>query len=115
MSLSQKYTWKDFLKEHPEHKEKNLKRTSAEGKKAFESAYKSFIKKYLSERAEKLTKEISRQTKLRDEEVARLRELRKAKKKVKAKASQKKVGRRDAAIARFSKQQEKTKAQQKNF
>ena len=38
MSVNQKYTWHDFLKEHPEHKEKSTKRTSPEGKKAFESA-----------------------------------------------------------------------------
>ena len=114
MSLNQKYTWKDFLKEHPELKEKKIKRTSAEGKKAFDAAYKSFVKKYLAGRAEKLAKDVTRQTKLRDGQLAKLRELRKAKKNVKAKAVQKKVGRHDAAMARFARQQEKTKAQQKS-
>ncbi|HPQ81148.1 MAG TPA: hypothetical protein PLZ86_05430 [bacterium] len=115
MSLNSKYTWNDFLKEHPEHREKKLKRTSAEGKKAFEAAYKAFAKKYLSGSLEKLDREIARATKRRDSEKARLVELRKAKKTVKAKIQQKKVGRHDAAIARFASQKEKTKAKQKNI
>lgn len=115
MSLNQKYTWKDFLKEHPELREKKIKRTSSEGKKAFDAACKAFLKKYLAGRMEKLSKDIARSTKRRDEVVVKLRELSKAKKTVKAKAVRKKVGRHDAAIARLAKQQEKTKAQQKNF
>ena len=35
MSMNQKYTWHDFLREHPEHREKKTKRTSSEGKKAY--------------------------------------------------------------------------------
>lgn len=115
MALNQKYTWHDFLKEHPEFREKKLKRTSAEGKKAFEAAYKAFVKKYLVSRSEKITKAIERTTKRRDERVGKLKELRKAKKHPKAKLAQKKVGRQDAAIARFKRQQEKTKALAKNF
>lgn len=115
MSLNQKYTWNDFLKEHPEHKEKRTKRTSSEGKKAFESAYKAFIKKYLSERSDKIAKQISVATKKRDEIVAKVKELRKAEKLPRAKFVQKKAGSADAAIARFEKQLEKTKTIQKNF
>ena len=114
MALNQKYTWHDFLKEHPEFREKQLKRTSPEGKKAFEAAYKAFVKKYLADRSTKLAKAIERATKRRDERIGKLRELRKAKKHPKAKLAQKKVGRQDAAIARFTRQQERTKALAKN-
>lgn len=115
MSLNQKYTWQDFLKAHPEHKEKKTKRTSAEGKKAFDAAYKAFIKKYLAERIERLGKDIERSKKRRDDKVAKLKELRKAKKNPKAKLAQLKVGRADGGIARFTKQIEKTKNVQKSF
>lgn len=52
MSLHQKYTWHDFLKEHPE--KKGVKRTSSEGQKAFDAAYKKFAKAYLKGRLEEL-------------------------------------------------------------
>lgn len=115
MSLNQKYTWLDFLKEHPEHKEKKTKRTSSEGKKAFDAAYKSFVKKYLSERAEKMGREIERATKRRAERVLKLAEAKKAGKKIRAKFIQEKIGKVDHAIARISKQQEKTKTKQKSL
>lgn len=115
MSLSQKYTWNDFLKDHPEHKEKKTKRTSSEGKKAFESAYKAFIKKYLVSRAEKITKDIAKATKKRDTFVVKVKELRKSDKFARAKDAQLRVGCRDKAIARLNKQLEKTKASQKSF
>lgn len=60
MSLNQKYTWKDFLREHPEHKEKKTKRTSSEGKKAFEAAFKAYIKKYLAAQVERFGKQIAK-------------------------------------------------------
>lgn len=115
MSLTQKYTWHDFLKEHPEFREKKVKRTSGEGKKAFEAAYKAFAKKYLAERAEKLAKDLAQATKLRDEYVLKLRELRKAKKHTKAKGQQTKVGRADHALAQIEKLQAKTKERQKTL
>jgi hypothetical protein len=115
MSLEQKYTWYDFLKEHPELREKKIKRTSADGKKAFAAASKAFAKKYLAERAERLTRDIARATKLRDEYVVKLRELRKGKKHVKAKLVQERVGRADHAIAQIGKLQEKTKERQKTL
>lgn len=115
MSLNQKYTWNDFLKEHPEFKTKGLKRTSAEGKKAFEAAYKAFIKKYLSGRTEQLTRELERATKRRDARITVLKGLRSTKKHSKATLAQRKVGRSDRAIVRLKKQQEKTKTAEKSF
>lgn len=115
MSLTQKYTWHDFLKEHPEFKEKKLKRTSSEGKKAFEAAFKAFAKKYLAERAEKITRDLSRATKLRDEYVVKLKELRRGKKHAKAKHQQLKVGRADHAVSQVTKLQAKTKERQKSL
>ncbi len=57
MSLNQKYTWARFLKDHPEHKEKKTKRTSKEGQKAFDAAFKQHAKEYLKERLAKIEKE----------------------------------------------------------
>lgn len=115
MSLNQKYTWNDFLKDHPEHKEKKTKRTSSEGKKAFEAAYKAFVKKYLAGRAEKMTKGLEKAKKRREEYTLKVKELKKAENHMRAKLMQAKVGRQDGAIARFTKQIEKTKAAQKDF
>lgn len=115
MSLNKKYTWLDFLKEHPEHKEKQTKRTSAEGKKAFEAAYKTFIKKYLVERTSKIEKEIERSKKRREDLTAKLKAAHKSNKKLRIKFAQKKVGRTDRAIAGLGKIIEKTKTLQKNF
>lgn len=115
MSLTQKYTWRVFLKEHPEHKEKKTKRTSSEGKKAFEAAYKVFIKKYLAERSERLGKEIERATKKRSELIIKLKAVRKTKKHPKGRLAQAKVGRADHAIAALSKQRERMKEKQKSF
>lgn len=115
MSLAQKYTWHDFLREHPDFKEKKTKRTSAEGKKAFDAAFKVFAKKYLAERSEQLTKEVARATKRRDDLVLKLKELRKAKKHTKAKRQQEKVGRADHAVAGIAKLQEKAKERQKSL
>ncbi|PIR16333.1 MAG: hypothetical protein COV46_08790 [Deltaproteobacteria bacterium CG11_big_fil_rev_8_21_14_0_20_49_13] len=60
MSLSKKYTWADFLKANPEHKAKKTKRTSKEGAKAFEAAYKQHVKEYLKARMAKIDKESAR-------------------------------------------------------
>lgn len=57
MSLNKKYTWARFLKDHPEHKEKKTKRTSKEGQKAFDAAFKQHAKEYLKERLAKIEKE----------------------------------------------------------
>jgi len=60
MSLNKKYTWADFLKEHPEHKEKKIKRTSKEGQKAFEAAFKQHSKNFLKDRLSKIENEKKR-------------------------------------------------------
>lgn len=60
MSLSKKYTWADFLKANPEYKTKKTKRTSKEGAKAFETAYKVHAKEYLKARLAKIDKEAAR-------------------------------------------------------
>ncbi len=50
MSLNQKYTWHDFLKDNPDLKKSGIKRTSKEGTKAFESAYNKRVKEVLKSR-----------------------------------------------------------------
>jgi hypothetical protein len=113
MSLNQKYTWNDFLKANPEHKEKKTKRTSPEGKKAFEAAYKKFIKDYLVERQTMLARMQERITKSRDELTAKVKGFQKAKNLPKAKFYQAKVGIKDAAIANINVQVEHIKVLQK--
>ena len=56
MSLAHKFTWGDFLKKNPELKKKKLKRTSPEGDKAFQAAFKDFSKVFLKEREDRLKK-----------------------------------------------------------
>ncbi len=115
MSLNQKYTWADFLKEYPEHKEKNTKRTSSEGKKAFESAYKKFIKTYLDERGVQLKKMEAKTIAQRDEFVQKIQSFQKKKDFAKATFYQKKAGLKDAAIAEFKRQTDRTKTIAKKF
>jgi len=115
MSLNQKYTWQDFLKEHPEHREKKTKRTSAEGKKAFEAAYKVFVKKYLSEREEKTAKIVSKTAEKKKALIAKSTEYRKAGNTIKTATAVRKIGAMDAAIARNEKLIERSKTLQKNF
>jgi len=115
MSLNQKYTWQDFLKEHPAHKEKGTKRTSPEGKKAFESAYKSHIKKYLAGRTKEIDEEIKRAEKRRDERTTKLKDYQKAKQWPRARRQQEKVGKADAAVGRLKRQKDRTKLLQKTF
>jgi hypothetical protein len=115
MSLNQKYTWHDFLKQHPEHAEKDTKRTSPEGKKAFEQAYKTFVKDYLASRSEKAQKIIDRVKEKRNALQSKAKEIRKAGKIIKVKLVDKKISKADAAIGRISKMAEKTKSLQKSF
>jgi len=109
MSLNQKYTWADFLRENPAHKEKKTKRTSSEGKKAFEAAYKKYIKGYLSERQTQLATMEKRAAERQNELTAKVKELRKAKKRAKATFYQTKVGKQSAAIASINKQMDRAK------
>lgn len=113
MSLNQKYTWHDLLKENPALKEKNVKRTSPEGKKAFESAYKDFIKKYLAERSEKIEKLVEKAKGQRTILVAKTKELRKAKRLSRVKDVDRRIGRLDAAIARHTRAKDRAKEKQK--
>jgi hypothetical protein len=116
MSLNQKYTWRDFLREHPEHKEKKTKRTSPEGKKAFEAAFKAYVKKYLTaELPKKLEALEARIGKRRAAENTTVRELRKAKKFAKATIAQRRLGRSDRALAGIKKQKARAQAAAKNF
>jgi hypothetical protein len=115
MSLNQKYTWADFLKEYPEHKEKNTKRTSSEGKKAFEAAYKKFIKTYLDERGAQLKKLEAKTVAQRDDFVKQVQSFQKKKDFAKATFYQKKAGLKESAIAELKRQADRTKAVAKKF
>lgn len=112
MSLNQKYTWKDFLRDHPEHKEKKTKRTSKEGQKAFEAAYKNHAKEFLKSRlagidAEKAMAEKSRK------ELAK--ELKETKADSKACCLRNKICSTTAQLGRLEKLETRTKAAQKNL
>ena len=115
MSLNQKYTWKDFLVDHPDFAKNGTKRTSSDGKKAFESAYKAFLKKYFADRTDSLTKEIAKASKRRDEFITKLKAVSKSGKKIRIRNAQKKVGRTDKSIVGFKKQQAKIKVKQKGL
>ena len=115
MSLNQKYTWADFLKGHPEHKEKKTKRTSSEGKKAFETAYKKFIKNYLEERQTQLKRMDAKAIAQRDEFIKKVQSYQKKKDFAKAAFYQKKIGLKDASIAELKRQAEYTKTVAKKF
>ncbi len=112
MSLNQKYTWKNFLQENPEMKAKKVKRTSAEGKKAFEAAFKAKIKDLIKDRLVFIEKREKYVTKQRNE----LNETLKATKEApERKIMQAKVGRKDAYLSRLTKMTEKTKLLQKSI
>ena len=108
MALNEKYTWADFLRRNPDKKE--LKRTTPQGKKAFEAAFKAHIKEYLKSQLESLAANQTKATKARDELVVRL-------KAVKTTAARRKfqlrVGQKDHAMAAIAKQIERTKQLQK--
>lgn len=115
MSLNQKYTWNDFLKEHPDLKQKKIKRTSSEGKKAFNTAFKAKIKEHLSKRAETIEKLTKKATEKRNAIAAKVKEFRKAKDTLNADTYQVKAGRQDSWISRLDKQNSRIKTLQKNF
>jgi hypothetical protein len=115
MSLNQKYTWGAFLKEHPDLKKKGVKRTSAEGRKAFESAYKTKIKEYLSARAEKVNTLKKKATAKFDDLTKTIKKLQKEKEFSKARIYQEKAGRQDALIARLTKETSRIKTLQKSI
>jgi len=115
MALNQHYTWAQFLREHPEHKEASLKRTSKEGIKLFEAAFKKHSKEYLKERTLKIEKQSKRAVVERDELTKKVAELIKVKKWPKVKIYQERVGRKDAFIARLAKAAERVKVLQKSL
>ena len=115
MSLNQKYTWHDFLKEHPEHKEKGLKRTTSEGKKAFESAFKAKAKEFIEGQQKRFDRDTEKVTARRAERTERVKGLQKAKKFAKAKIAQRKVGKADAALAQLNRQKDAAKAKRKSL
>jgi len=115
MSLNQKYTWQDFLRDNPEHKEKGTKRTSSEGKKAFESAFKAKAKEYLDEFQKRCDRQTAKAKALRDERDAKVKELQKAKRFDRAKIAQRKLGRSDAALAQLARQKDAAKAKRKGL
>ncbi|MFH1829601.1 MAG: hypothetical protein ABH871_02325, partial [Pseudomonadota bacterium] len=105
----------DFLKEYPEHREKKTKRKSSEGKKAFESAYKAYIKKYLAEQSDKYDKQSAKAAERSKALNTKVSGLRKAKKFAKATLAQKKAGQADRAIAQLTKQKEHVQAAHKSL
>lgn len=109
MAIKDKYTWQDFLKENPDLKEKGFKRTSAEGKKAFEAAQKKYLKDYLKTREAQATRFKKSAEGKRDELVAQLKAVEGRRWKVKAKSLNEKIGRMDAAICNWEKLLKKTK------
>ncbi|MBN1283567.1 MAG: hypothetical protein JXA24_07345 [Proteobacteria bacterium] len=115
MSLNSKYTWHYFLKEHPEHREKGLKRTSSEGRKAFESAFKAHAKQHLDRIEKRYDREIERSKKARAEVMGKVKAFAKAKKFVKARTAQLKAGRADAAIAQIERQKKRAQAARKSL
>ncbi len=112
MALNQKYTWANFLKANPDLKAKKIKRTSDEGKKAFEAAFKKHIKEYLKNLVAHQEKAIKTIIAKRD---ALVKKQKVTKKPAKARILQTKVGRRDAAIYSTQKAIERSKSAQKHF
>lgn len=103
MAIKDKFTWADFLKTNSDAKEKKLKRTSPEGKKAFEKAYKEFAKNHLKTREEQLAAESDRAGKNRAGLIEQLKNLKGKRKHVQQKRLNKKTGRLDAYLAKLAK------------
>lgn len=112
MSINQKYTWADFLREHPEARAKKLKRTSKEGKKAFEDAFKAHAKTYLKDLSARFEKDANRSTQRRDATIARLKATKDG---CAAKVIQARVGQKDHAIYAANRQIERAKALAKSL
>lgn len=112
MSLNQKYTWADFLKQHPDLKKKGVKRISKEGKKAFEEAFKTYAKTYLKQLTTKLELRAKKASIQRETFVEKLKATKKA---PAAKILQAKVGQKDHAIFALTTQLERAKATAKSL
>lgn len=115
MSLDQKYTWANFLKENPDFKKKQVKRTSAEATKAFETAFRKHVKEYLKNRLVRLEAEKKKAESRRSTLTKKQQAFTKAKKWPRAKKVQQMIGKQDATLTRLGKQEKRTKELQKNF
>ena len=115
MSLNQKYTWKDFLKENPDFKKKEIKRTSSEATKAFEAAFKKHVKEYLKNRLEKIETQKTRSEKTKNALAQKRQKVTQKKDWSKVHTLDVSIGRQDAWTSRLNKQTERTKTLQKNF
>lgn len=115
MALNQRYTWGDFLKDNPDLKKKGIKRTSSEGKKAFESAYKTKIKAYLTLQVEKVNKFKKAATEKKKALTAKVSAFQKAENRTKARFYQEKVGEQDKWLSNLDRQAARIKVLQKNF
>ena len=111
MSLNQKCLRSHYLRIAHALKAKKVKRTSNEGKKAFEAAYKAKIKDLLKDRLGWIEKEAKRVTEAKTELVANLKA---AKKTGRKKTTQKKIGKKDKYIYRLEEMTKKTKQVQKS-
>lgn len=112
MSLNQKFTWKDFLKENPQVKGKELKRTSPEGKKAFDAAYKAKIKDVLKDRLAWIEKEVVRVIEKKKSSITAIKAL---KTPVARRHVEEKIARNDKYIHKLKRTTDKTKQIQKSF
>lgn len=119
MALREQFTWNDFLRTTPELKkltgEQRPKRTSAEWSKKFDDARKTALKKHLTKQVDKLERQATKATTVRDELVAKQKTASGAKKAVVAKRLQTRVGQKDHAIAMITNQIKSTKDLQKTL
>ncbi len=110
MSLNKKYTWADFLKDNPEFKKNKTKRTSKEGQKAFEAAFKKHAKEVLKSRLEKLDKDEERTSKKRKALVEEGKKVKCVHEKNRINSS---IARASSFLSRIERMREKTKTVQK--
>lgn len=108
MAIHDKYTWADFLKANPG--KKGVKRTSPEGSKAFQQAYQAFIETYLKQRLDRLGRQQTKTTAVRDALVGKLKATKKA---ATARRIQGRVGQKDHSLAVLAKTIARTKELQK--
>lgn len=115
MSLNQKYTWKDFLKDNPVMQEKGIKRTSSEGEKAFKAAFKTKVKEYLSNKDQFIDKVIEKANGKRKAIIEKVKTIQKNKEWPKAKFYQTKIGKQDAAISNLVNEKDRNSQKRKSL
>lgn len=109
MALKDKFTWNDFLKQNPEFKEKKVKRTSPEGEKAFNVAFKNFAKEHLKAREAYRAKEAERAASRKAILIKDLKGLDGKKWYLRSKTLNRKIGRFDAYLAKLAREQKTLK------